>query len=203
MAILDMCFISQSYTTNLLMSHGHIEYVFHQPIKHNHISQWAMAILDMCCISQSNTTMPPHEQWPYWICVSSTNQTQPYLTMSHGHIGYVLHQPIKHNHASSWAIAILDMCFISQSNTTISYNEPWPYWICVSSANQTQPYLTMSHGHIGYVFHQPIIHNHFSWWAVAKWDMCYISQSLWISLPLYFGQSETPFSMVPILDATS
>jgi hypothetical protein len=151
------------------MSHGHIGYVFHQPIVHNQ-SPRVMAILDMCCISQSNTTMPPHEQWPYWKCVSSANQTQPYLTMSHGHIGYVLHQPIKHNHASSSAIAILDMCFISQSKTTISYTEPWPYWICVSSANQTQPYLTMSHGHIGYMFHQPIIHNHFSWWAVAKWD---------------------------------
>ena len=78
----------------LTISHGHTEYVFHQPIKHNHISQWAMAILDMCCISQSNTTMPPHEQWPYWICVSSANHTQPFLLMSRGQMGYVLHQPI-------------------------------------------------------------------------------------------------------------
>lgn len=94
-----------------------------------------LVILDLCSISQSNITN---------------------LLMSHGHIGYVLHKPIKHNHASSWVIAILYMCFISQSYTTVSYNEPWPYWICVSSANYTQS---------------------ISWWAVAKWDMCFIRQS--------------------------
>ena len=141
-----MYFISQSNTTisynepwpywicissaiqtqpSLTMSHGHIGYVFHQPIVHN---------------------QSPDEPWPYWICVASANQTQPCLLISHSHIGYVFHQPIKNNHILHWAMAILNMCFIGQSNTTISYNEPWPYWIYVSSANHTQPFLLMSRG---------------------------------------------------------
>ena len=115
------------------MSHGHIGYMFHQPIIHN---------------------QSPDEPWPYWICVASANQTQPCLLMSHSHIGYVFHQPIKHNHILQCAMAILDMCFISQSYTTISPDEPWPNEICVTSAN-----------HYGFLFHYISANQklHFQW----------------------------------------